>query len=119
MKRYVIDIDGTVLTQQPPGEYEKAKPIKGAVEGVNRLYDDGNQIVFYTNRNYKYMQLTIKQLQDFGFKFHHVSFSKPHGDIIIDDRAIPFSAWNLIRQPPSSVPEIFTELLDVWRHNER
>ena len=117
--RYVIDIDGTILTQQKPGEYDKAMPLLGAVYSVNKLYERGHQIVFYTSRGYKYMQLTIKQLKDFGFKFHHVSFSKPHADVIIDDRAIPFSSWSLIRKLPSSAPEILAELLDVWRHNER
>jgi len=91
--RYLIDIDGTVLTQQAPGEYEKAMPIEGAVKGVNKLYDEGNQIVFYTSRNYKYMQITIKQLREFGFKFHHVCFGKPHADRIIDDRARRFTTW--------------------------
>ncbi|GAG81591.1 unnamed protein product [marine sediment metagenome] len=116
--RCIIDIDGTVLDQQSPNTLEKAWPLPGAVAAVNALYDAGHQIVFYTNRNYKHMQMTIEQLRKFGFKFHHVSFSKPHGDIIIDDRAIPFSSWNSMRKLPSSTPEILAELLDIWGHNE-
>jgi hypothetical protein len=100
--RLLIDIDGTVLTQQKPGEYEKARPTVmivpdfdaepiSSVKFVNLLYDMGYQIVFYTNRNFKYMQMTYKQLRDFGFKFHHIDFGKPHADKIIDDRMVEFS----------------------------
>ena len=113
--RCLIDIDGTVLTQQKPDEFEKARPLVGAVEAVNAFYDAGHQVVFYTNRNYRYMQMTIRQLQQFGFKFHHISFSKPHGDVIIDDRAIPFSSWSSMRKVPASAPEILAELLDNWK----
>lgn len=91
--RFLIDVDGTVLTQQKPGEYEKAVPLEGAVEVVNALYDAGHQIVFYTSRNFKYLQQTHESLRKFGFKFHYVCFGKPHGDIIIDDRASAFTTW--------------------------
>ena len=113
--RYIFDIDGTVLTQQAPGEYEKALPLEGAVEAVNVLYDAGHQIVFYTSRSYKYMQLTINQLKEFGFKFHHVSFSKPHGDVIVDNLAFPFPSWNEIRRIPSEAEALFDEVVSIWK----
>ena len=91
--RFLIDIDGTLVTQQKPGEYEKAVPLIGAVEAVNELYEAGHQIVLYTSRNFKYMSQTYESLRKFGFKFHHISFGKPHGDIIIDDRACRFTSW--------------------------
>jgi len=93
--RYLIDIDGTVLTQMAPGAYDKAKPLKGAKEKINAAYDNGHQIVFYTSRSFKYMQETYEQLRGFGFKFHHIAFNKPHGDRIIDDRA-GFTSWEEI-----------------------
>ena len=88
--RFLIDIDGTLVTQQKPGEYDKAVPIAGAIERVNALYGAGHQIVFYTSRNFKYMRQTYDDLRKFGFKFHHINFGKPHGDIMIDDRAFGF-----------------------------
>jgi trehalose-6-phosphatase len=91
--RFLIDIDGTVVTQQKPGEYEKAVPLPGAVEAVNALYDKGHQVVFYTSRNFKYLQQTYESLKNFGFRFHHISFGKPHAEIIIDDRAVRFTSW--------------------------
>lgn len=101
--RLLIDIDGTVLTQQAPGEYEKAQPTiisspllnnqhpLSAVDFINQLFDKGYQIVFYTNRNFRYMQMTYEQMRSFGFKFHHIDFGKPHADAILDDRMIPFA----------------------------
>ncbi|MGA2656305.1 MAG: HAD family acid phosphatase [Verrucomicrobiota bacterium] len=90
----MIDIDGTALTQQKPGEYAKCQPIPGAVEFINKLYENGHQIVFFTSRNFKYMQQTHEQLRGFGFKYHHLDMGKPHGDIIIDDRAVRFKSWS-------------------------
>jgi hydroxymethylpyrimidine pyrophosphatase-like HAD family hydrolase len=94
--RYLLDIDGTVLTQCAPGDYDEAKPLDGAKEKINAAYDAGHQIVFYTSRNFKYMRQTYKQLRDFGFRFHHISFNKPHADRIIDDRAEAFTTWEEI-----------------------
>lgn len=91
--RFLIDIDGTLVTQQKPGDYEKAVPLKGAVETVNALFDAGHQIVLFTSRNFKYMRQTHSSLREFGFRFHYICFGKPHGDIIIDDRAVKFTTW--------------------------
>lgn len=91
--RFVIDVDGTVLTQQKPGEYEKCAPLPGAAAFVSKLFDAGHQVVFYTSRNFKYMRQTHEQLRAFGFKYHHLELGKPHGDVIIDDRAIKFTSW--------------------------
>ena len=51
--RYCIDIDGTICT---PGEgcgtcqYENATPKKDRIEVVNKLYDDGHYIIYFTAR---------------------------------------------------------------------
>lgn len=108
--RFLIDIDGTVLTQQKPGEYEKAVPLEGAIEAVNALYDAGHQVVFYTSRNFKHLQQTYESLRGFGFRFHHVSFGKPHGDIIVDDRALGFRTWTeMVRAIETRIQELSTE----------
>ncbi|HXG95084.1 MAG TPA: methyltransferase domain-containing protein [Blastocatellia bacterium] len=92
--RLLIDIDGTLLTQQKPGDYHLSKPLPGAVEAINKLYDAGHQVVFYTSRNFRYMLQTHEQLREFGFRYHHLEFGKPHADLIIDDRAIRFTSWD-------------------------
>ena len=51
-KKYVFDIDGTLVTQNPNDQsnYPAAKPITEAVRRVNQLFDDGHEIVLMTAR---------------------------------------------------------------------
>ena len=96
---YVIDIDGTICTNTN-GDYENAKPILERIEKVNRLYDEGNKIVFLTARGmgrsgnssaYAYSafyELTCKQLKMWGVKYHNLFLGKPSGDVYIDDKGV-------------------------------
>ena len=50
--RYVVDIDGTICV---PGEtederYTGATPIQERIDKINKLYDEGNEIVYLTAR---------------------------------------------------------------------
>ena len=50
--RYCIDIDGTICT---PGtckscQYEGSTPKKDRIEYVNKLYDEGHYIIYFTAR---------------------------------------------------------------------
>ena len=90
-----IDLDGTVLTQvnfrSGSGTYHLAQPIPGAVEAVNKLYREGHTIIFHTARhNLTDILLAKEQLEEFGFKYHHLVAAKPGCDVFIDDRAITF-----------------------------
>ena len=49
MKRYCFDIDGTICNNTW-GEYEKALPIPDRIEVVNKLYNDGHHIIYFTAR---------------------------------------------------------------------
>jgi hypothetical protein len=94
---YVFDIDGTICSLTN-GEYEKAVPIKERIEKVNSLYEEGNQIIFYTARGMgrfknnrslaetKFWTFTNRQLNDWGVKFHALWLGKPAGDIYVDDK---------------------------------
>ena len=55
-----IDVDGTVANcskvdfskvDKNPSELMKAKPIKGALEAVKKLHQQGHKIVFYSSRS--------------------------------------------------------------------
>ena len=96
---YVFDIDGTICTTEG-GHYDNSKPIKERIEIVNKLYDDGNTIIFQTARGMgrsgnsfvyaheAFYELTRTQLIEWGVKFHDLFLGKPAGDIYIDDKGI-------------------------------
>jgi len=101
--RYCFDIDGT-LCHTPNNEggkpdYENAKPFPFMVEQVNRLYNEGNYIIMQTARGkgsgIDHTELTKKQLDDWGYKYHELfpMFCKPTADIFIDDKGINSMVW--------------------------
>lgn len=88
MKKYVIDIDGTICTQEK--DYGKAIPFKERIKGVNKLFDKGHKIIFFTARGtmtgINWRRITKAQLKRWGVKYHKLIFGKPEGDFFIDDR---------------------------------
>jgi len=101
--RYCFDIDGT-LCDTPNNDlgkpdYGNAKPFPFMVEQVNRLYDEGNYIIMQTARGkgsgIDHTELTRKQLNDWGYKYHELfpMFCKPTADIFIDDKAVNAVDW--------------------------
>lgn len=97
--KYVFDIDGTICTNTA-GEYENAKPFRDRIVKINKLYDDGNVIIFQTARGmgrsgnssaYAYQafeEFTKQQLDGWGVKYHDLFLGKPSGDIYIDDKGV-------------------------------
>ncbi len=63
---YYIDIDDTICTLSESMNYGSATPIPKAIEKVNRLYEEGHRIVFWTARGTvsgkDWRQLTESQL---------------------------------------------------------
>jgi hypothetical protein len=99
VKTYVIDIDGTICSDSF-GQYEKAEPIKSRIDLVNRLYQEGNRIIFFTARGMgssennievateKWFDFTKSQLDDWGVKYHSLFLGKPAADQYIDDKGV-------------------------------
>jgi len=96
---YMVDIDGTICEQQTAREknsefpdYSLSKPYKDRIAQINKLYDEGHQIQYWTARGtvsgIDWYEQTVKQLRDWGAKYHRVSVGKPHYDIWVDDKAI-------------------------------
>ena len=86
-----VDIDGTICTLVK--DYNYAKPIKEHIEKINKLYEDGNTIVYYTARGQvtkkDWSELTKQQLNDWGCKYHELKMNhKPHYDLLICDKSI-------------------------------
>tara|TARA_R100001086_G_C11839007_1_gene258607 strand:+ start:1625 stop:1921 length:297 start_codon:yes stop_codon:yes gene_type:complete len=86
-----VDIDGTICTNTF-GSYELAKPFLKNIEKVNKLYDDGHKIVYWTARGSKtkidWTDLTKKQLDLWGAKYHDLVLGKPHYDLYVDDKSL-------------------------------
>src|SRR5574343_31262 len=76
-RRYCFDIDGTICTQQQPGEYHTARPFAARIAELRRLKGLGAVILFQTARSPEFFKLTLRQLQDWGVPFDGVYFTKP------------------------------------------
>ena len=77
---YLIDIDGTVcddIKNEDSHLYKDATPYAGSKEQINKLFDEGNKIVFFTAREYKDKAVTLAWLWKHGFKFHDLITDKP------------------------------------------
>jgi len=82
VKNYLIDIDGTITDDVPNEEPERMSivlPYDGAVERLNKWYDKGNVITFFTSRTEDHRKITEEWLDKFGFKYHGLLMGKPRG----------------------------------------
>lgn len=92
-----VDIDDTICyyesTEKKKNmEYNKAIPYKERIEKINKLYDEGNEIIYWTARGTVTQKLwfntTYQQLKDWNCRFHELRMGKPNYDLFIDDKNI-------------------------------
>jgi hypothetical protein len=92
MKVIYVDIDETICKTPQSRKYEDAEPIFSNIEKINKLYDKGNTIVYWTSRGSRkqinWYDLTFKQLNLWGVKFHELRVDKPYYDLFIDDKTL-------------------------------
>lgn len=93
IKNFLIDIDGTISEDVPNEEPERmltCAEIPGAKEYVNKWYDEGHIITFFTSRLEEHRPNTEQWLTEQGFKWHGIIFGKPRGGNYhwIDDRSV-------------------------------
>ncbi len=82
VKNYLIDIDGTITDDVPNEEPERmgtCEPFPDALETLNRWYDDGHIITFFTSRTDAHREITEYWLKKHGFKYHGLLMNKPRG----------------------------------------
>lgn len=91
MKKIIVDIDGTICTQQPSGKYAEAQPIQHMIDRINKYYDDGCYITYWTARGsvsgIDFYELTKSQLKKWECKYHELNMNKPAYDLWIDDKS--------------------------------
>jgi len=93
IKNFLIDIDGTVSEDVPNEEPERmltCEEIPGAKDYVNKWFDEGHIITFFTSRLEEHRANTEQWLREHGFKWHGIIFGKPRGGNYhwIDDRSV-------------------------------
>jgi hypothetical protein len=82
IKNYLIDIDGTICDDIPNEEPERmvtAAVYPDALETLNRWYDEGHIIFFFTSRTEAHRKVTEDWLNQYGFKYHGMLMGKPRG----------------------------------------
>ncbi len=85
--RFAIDIDGTICEECPTFDKAMAEPYQDAIRDINKWYDEGHEIIFFTARGWEQYNITEHWLESHGFKYDRLICGKPIYDIIIDDRS--------------------------------
>ena len=90
--KIAFDLDNTVLTQGSPDNNYKDSRMKGDMLNiVNKLYEDGHEIYFFTARHFKHFNYTKIFLDDCGFKYTGLVMNKISCDLYVDDKGF---RWN-------------------------
>lgn len=82
VKNYLIDIDGTICDDIPNEEPERmatANVYPDALVTLNKWYDEGHRICFFTSRTEDHREVTEVWLNNHGFKYHSLLMGKPRG----------------------------------------
>ncbi len=82
VKNYLIDIDGTICDDIPNEEPERmvtAALYPEALETLNKWYDEGHIITFFTSRTEEHREVTEAWLKENGFNYHGLLMGKPRG----------------------------------------
>ena len=92
-----VDIDETICEHtkadsHSPRDYTQAIPIKKNIKKINKLYEKGNTIVYWTARGtttgLDWAELTKKQLKEWEVSYHELKMKKPYYDLFICDKAM-------------------------------
>lgn len=92
-----IDIDETIANTPDDRDYSLAQPILENINKANKLYDDGNTIIYWTARGsvtgLDWKEVTENQLISWGVKYHDLKLGKPAYDMFICDKALNTKDW--------------------------
>lgn len=100
MTTYIVDIDNTICTQRLEGDYENALPLQKRIDKINKLFDEGHRIIYWTARGMgrynedatkaheHFYEFTKQQLDKWGCRRHELRLGKPEYDVWIDDKGV-------------------------------
>lgn len=125
--KYYIDIDGTICIvdsacKDTLRRYSEAVSLNERIRTVNKLYDEGHQITYWTARGSEsgldLQAMTRMQLESWGCKYHTLLMGKPSYDIYVDDKSFNVnSVWPLSTEP--SPKKMATEIVEKGWGYER
>jgi uncharacterized HAD superfamily protein len=79
-KVILVDIDGTIcedIKNEDSHLYSTAEIYTDSLKIINKWFDEGNVITFFTAREEKDRDVTEKWLDEKGFKYHGLIMNKP------------------------------------------
>jgi len=79
-KVFLIDIDGTIcddIKNEDSHLYPTANHFPSALQIINKWYDEGHVITFFTAREGKDREVTETWLKEHGFRYHGLVMDKP------------------------------------------
>ena len=82
VKNFLIDIDGTICDDIPNEEPERmvdCAVYADALEVINKWYDEGHIITFFSSRTEVHREITEAWLLKHGFRYHGLLLGKPRG----------------------------------------
>ncbi|MCB0705957.1 MAG: phosphoheptose isomerase [Saprospiraceae bacterium] len=82
VKNFLIDIDGTICDDIPNEEPERmgtALAYPDALQMVNKWFEEGHFITFFTSRTEDHREVTEAWLKKNGFKYQALLMGKPRG----------------------------------------
>jgi uncharacterized ubiquitin-like protein YukD len=86
-----VDIDETICFYNGERDYNLAKPHLENIKKINILFEEGNEITYWTARGtvtkIDWFDTTKKQLDEWGCKYHKLIVGeKPAYDLLICDK---------------------------------
>lgn len=82
VRNFLIDIDGTICDDIPNEEPERmvtAELYPDALETINKWYEEGHIITFFTSRTEAHREVTEAWLAKHKFNYHGLLMGKPRG----------------------------------------
>lgn len=113
IKNFLIDIDGTITDDIPNEEPERMRtcePYPDARDQLNKWYEEGHVITFFTSRTEEQREITEEWLDRHDFKYHGLLMDKPRGGNYhwIDNHMVRATRYN----------GKFTDLVTEWKEIE-
>lgn len=115
--RICLDLDGVICELKKDGQsYSELNPVRGAIEKIKKLKNEGHYIIIFTARRMKTHssnkgkllkeigKVTLDWLEKNKILYDEIYFGKPWAHIYIDDNGYRFNSWGDVNDDGSSLP---------------